>query len=51
MENVGQLLYVHGERNLLQKQTSALRPDWERDRQMMKVDRSGAEQQMKEWCV
>lgn len=50
-ENVGQLLYVHRERNLLQKQTSAPRPDWWHDSQMGEVDRSGAEKQIKEWFM
>lgn len=45
-ENVGQLLYVHGERNLLQEQARALRPDWWHDRPIMEVDMRGAEKRM-----
>lgn len=48
-ENVGQLLYVHWERNLLQEQTRTLWPDWWRDRQIMRVDgMSGTKKQIRE---
>lgn len=43
LENVGQLLCVNGEKNLLQEQTKPLRLDWGHGRLIIKADKTGTE--------